>query len=289
MAPKRFVVSAVWLVAMLTATALIETFRLPTVALESVHNSRQLQEEEGFHLPGGLWSPVLSTKSCEELTCEINEQECVIRDSQCYEFFAQDCVSSERKCELEWAEVLQSYDRNLFKELQSVIWSFFSMPPNQQRSLVRNVTESISRGDSAVEETFSLFDSFLGLLPLVEDDLTVNFNETAWRSIVEGFRQEPDIVREVTLESLSPANGNSGVLSRISEVFALPDGLSFMEFMSTIQWDKGLLENVGLTRESFGRIAGSFREEEELKQLATDVGLLVRNIESLRRLVAPGA
>eukprot|EP00922_Rhytidocystis_sp_ex-Travisia-forbesii_P030567 GHVS01045152.1.p1 GENE.GHVS01045152.1~~GHVS01045152.1.p1 ORF type:complete len:279 (-),score=36.97 GHVS01045152.1:228-1064(-) len=255
-----------------------------------VHGAGMLRDRRGLQ----IWQASMDGRSCKELgdLCKMSltDAMCVVSSSVCYEMLH---CEPEAKCTVEWSRVLQTYDRELFTEVQAIMWSFFSMSPDGQKDFVSNITSSITTGEggaSIMERSLKLFDSLAKVLPIVQADLLIQFNSTAWDAIVKRIEQSPEeLLKKIEIPQIGgdsdvTKEGN-GLMSQLASVFVLPDGFSFGQFMSTIKWDKGLLENLGLDYGSFTQIVQSLSDEEgRLEDLASDLGLLVKNVHGLRKI-----
>eukprot|EP00922_Rhytidocystis_sp_ex-Travisia-forbesii_P030564 GHVS01045149.1.p1 GENE.GHVS01045149.1~~GHVS01045149.1.p1 ORF type:complete len:280 (-),score=32.88 GHVS01045149.1:222-1061(-) len=258
-----------------------------------IHGTPLLRDRRGLQ----SWQASMEARSCEELRelCEMSfeEVECVVTSSVCYEML-QCKPEAAARCAIEWSKILQTYDRELFTEVQAIMWSFFALRPEAQQSFVKNITSSISTADggSVMERSVKLFDSLAKVLPVVESDLIIQFNSTAWEGVMKKFQQSPEeMLQKIEVPQIGASRGvtgeGNGLMSQFSSVFVLPDGFSFGQFMSTIKWNKGLLENLGLDYGSFNQIVESFSDEQgSLEDLASDLGLLVKNVHGLRKIAA---
>eukprot|EP00922_Rhytidocystis_sp_ex-Travisia-forbesii_P030566 GHVS01045151.1.p1 GENE.GHVS01045151.1~~GHVS01045151.1.p1 ORF type:complete len:280 (-),score=34.80 GHVS01045151.1:222-1061(-) len=260
-----------------------------------VHGSALLRDRRGLQ----SWRASLEGRSCMELgdLCEMSfgEENCLVTSSVCYELLQCRSKSEETQCTVEWSKVLQTYDRELFREVQGIMWSFFAMPPKAQQTFINSITSSLGEGGgSVIGRSVTLFDSLAKVLPVVETDLMIKFNNTAWQALMEKIQQSPEEILgnikipEFSSESSSNGEGG-GLMSQLTSVFILPTDFSFGQFLSTIKWDKGLLENLGLNDESFNSIVRSFPEEQGLLEaFASDISLLVKNVSGLRKILPAG-
>eukprot|EP00922_Rhytidocystis_sp_ex-Travisia-forbesii_P030568 GHVS01045153.1.p1 GENE.GHVS01045153.1~~GHVS01045153.1.p1 ORF type:complete len:279 (-),score=27.98 GHVS01045153.1:213-1049(-) len=257
-----------------------------------IHGTPLLRDRRGLQ----SWQASMEARSCEELRelCEMSfeEVECVVTSSVCYEML-QCKPEAAARCAIEWSKILQTYDRELFTEVQAIMWSFFALRPEAQQSFVKNITSSISTADggSVMERSVKLFDSLAKVLPVVESDLIIQFNSTAWEGVMKKFQQSPEeMLQSIKLPEITGDNETpgepSGLMSQLTSIFIFPSDFSFGQFLSTIKWEKGLLENLGLTDQSFSAIVRNYSGEQgRLEGLASDIGLLVKNVHDLRKIV----
>eukprot|EP00922_Rhytidocystis_sp_ex-Travisia-forbesii_P030569 GHVS01045154.1.p1 GENE.GHVS01045154.1~~GHVS01045154.1.p1 ORF type:complete len:273 (-),score=37.34 GHVS01045154.1:376-1194(-) len=236
------------------------------------------------------WQASMEGRSCRELEemCQLSfvEDECAVASSVCYELLR---CKPEAQCAVQWNKVLQSYDRELFGEVQGIMWSFFAMRPQAQQAFISTITSSMSGdgGESSIARSIELFDSLAKVLPVVESDLIVQINGTAWESLRERVQQSPEELQNIKMPEMAGASAgeDDGLMSQLTSVFIMPPDFSYGQFLATIQWDKGLLENLGLKEESFTTIVRSFAgEEDKMEALASDLALLVKNVHDLKSL-----
>lgn len=258
-----------------------------------------------------LQEPLLSTgRSCEELrqeqTCIFSTQQgddsqqgtssCTIDTDVCYEFAQADCAGagsggeSSTQCHRNWTGILQSYDRKVFKELQQIFMSFFAMPPESQGKLMEGLTQSSLLSPSILKDTFALFDTLLSLTPIVQSDMIVGFNRDGWEqtrnSIIATTTTHSDDDDDNNIDLLDPTASSGGPAGMFARLIVLPPDSSLGQFLANIRWDRGLLENAGLTTRSFDKIVQSFQPDfKQLEIILNDLGTLVKNIRNIRNLV----
>ena len=258
---------------------------------------------------GDRFEPSLERRGCEELGgCDISglsednsSAGCLVTTGVCFEYLNNRCDENSNSdvlsCQNIYPSILQSYDREMFAEISSVLWSLFSLSPERQQNVVKVLTESVS-GEGAIDEPMKLFNSLFSLMPVVEDELIVKLNKDKWETIVDGYKNNPNNISEIANNMREDGGGIGstagggllgGLFGSVSDVFIFPEEFSFGEFLSEINWQGGLMENLGLNRSSFERITEHVLKEEggeeRIAQLFGDLGTLVRNIEAIGGVV----